>query len=172
MTRNILLVMRFAPEYVANVLNENFEDAKELLLTPLMAINYAHLVMLAEQGIITNEDARALRTALDGISLDHIRQVLYDGTYEDLFFYIERSIKQACDEDVAGRLHTARSRNDIDMTMYRMRSGSSLPPSRARRSSCAMRCCRLPNGTRPPSTAPTRTRSRRSRRPSRTTCWP
>ena len=27
----------------------------------------------------------------------------------------------ACGDDVAGRLHTARSRNDIDMTMYRMR---------------------------------------------------
>ncbi len=112
--------MRFAPEYVANVLNENFEDAKALLLKPLMAINYAHLVMLTEQGIITNADARTLRAALDAISLDSIRQVLYDGTYEDLFFYIERSIKQSCDEDVAGRLHTARSRNDIDMTMYRM----------------------------------------------------
>src|SRR5262249_17554 len=50
--------------------------------------------------------------------------VRYDGTYEDLFFYIERLIVQACGpggEDVAGRLHTARSRNDIDMTMYRMR---------------------------------------------------
>jgi argininosuccinate lyase len=112
--------MRFAPEYVANVLNENFEDAKELLLKPLMAINYAHLVMLTEQGIITNEDARTLRASLDAISVDSVRQVLYDGTYEDLFFYIERSIKQSCDEDVAGRLHTARSRNDIDMTMYRM----------------------------------------------------
>src|SRR4029077_4481066 len=33
----------------------------------------------------------------------------------------ERLIIQACGEDVAGRLHTARSRNDIDMTMYRMR---------------------------------------------------
>ena len=113
--------MKFAPEYVANVLNENFEDAKELLLSPLMAIHYAHLVMLAEQGIIPAADARALRAALDGISLDSIRKVLYDGTYEDLFFYIERLIEQACGEDVAGRLHTARSRNDIDMTMYRMR---------------------------------------------------
>ena len=42
--------MRFAPEYVSNVLNDNFEDAKELLLTPLMGIHYAHLVMLVEQG--------------------------------------------------------------------------------------------------------------------------
>ena len=113
--------MKFAPEYVTNVLNENFEDAKELLLSPLMAINYAHLVMLTERGIISGDDARALRGALDGISLDSVREVLYDGTYEDLFFYIERLIKQACTDEIAGRLHTARSRNDIDMTMYRMR---------------------------------------------------
>jgi argininosuccinate lyase len=113
--------MKFAPEYVTHVLNENFEDAKELLLSPLMAINYAHLVMLAEQGIVSAQDARALRSALDGISLDRVREVLYDGTYEDLFFYIERLIDQACGVDVAGRLHTARSRNDLAMTMYRIR---------------------------------------------------
>lgn len=113
--------MRFAPEYVRIVLNENFEDAKELLLTPLMAIHYAHLVMLTECGIVSGEDARVLRSALDGISLDTVREVSYDGTYEDLFFFIERLIQQAAGEDIAGRLHTARSRNDIDMTMYRIR---------------------------------------------------
>jgi argininosuccinate lyase len=113
--------MKFAPEYVQNVLNDNFEDAKELLLSPLMAINYAHLVMLAETGIVAAADARALRGALDGISVDRVREVLYDGTYEDLFFYIERLIDQACGADIAGRLHTARSRNDLAMTMYRMR---------------------------------------------------
>ncbi|PYR42817.1 MAG: argininosuccinate lyase [Acidobacteria bacterium] len=113
--------MRFAPEYVACVLNENFEDAKALLLAPMMAINYAHLVMLDAQGIVPREAAHELRVALDGISLDAIRAVKYDGTCEDLFFYIERLLVEACGEAVAGRLHTARSRNDIDMTMYRMR---------------------------------------------------
>jgi argininosuccinate lyase len=113
--------MRFAPEYVRSVLNDNFEDAKELLLSPLMAIHYAHLVMLADCGIVSASDARALRQALDGISLDTVRDVSYDGTCEDLFFYIERLIHNACGEEIAGRLHTARSRNDIDMTMYRMR---------------------------------------------------
>ncbi|MFN2447426.1 MAG: argininosuccinate lyase [Vicinamibacterales bacterium] len=112
--------MRFAPEYISNVLNDNFEDAKSLLLAPLMAIQYAHLIMLAEQGIVSRDDARALREALDGISLDRVREVAYDGTCEDLFFYIERLICTACGEEIAGRLHTARSRNDIDMTMYRM----------------------------------------------------
>jgi argininosuccinate lyase len=113
--------MKFAPEYVRYVLDENFEDAKELLLSPLMAIHYAHLVMLTAQGIVSATDARALRDALDGISQDEIRRVKYDGTCEDLFFYIERLIVAACGDEVAGRLHTARSRNDIDMTMYRMR---------------------------------------------------
>src|SRR5947208_1435938 len=113
--------MRFAPEYVSCVLNENFEDAKTLLLSPMMAINYAHLVMLDAQGIVPREAAHQLRVALDGVSQDAIRAVKYDGTYEDLFFYVERLIVEACGDDVAGRLHTARSRNDIDMTMYRMR---------------------------------------------------
>jgi len=112
--------MKFSPDYVRLVLDENFEDAKAQYLAPLMAINYAHLVMLAECGIVSREDARAIRGALDRISLDEIRKVRYDGTYEDLFFYLEREITTACGPDVAGRLHTARSRNDIDMTMYRM----------------------------------------------------
>src|SRR5450755_2939224 len=113
--------MKFAPEYVTCVLNENFEDAKTFLLSPMMAINYAHLVMLAARGIVSVKDAHVLRESLDCVSQDEIRAVTYDGTYEDLFCYVERLVIDSCGDDVAGRLHTARSRNDIDMTMYRMR---------------------------------------------------
>jgi hypothetical protein len=66
--------MRFAPEYIACVLNENFEDAKRLFLLPLMAIHYAHLVMLADTRIIGPFDARRLREAL------FARQILERGT--------------------------------------------------------------------------------------------
>src|SRR5215216_5651107 len=118
---DILRRMRFDPEYVSHVLNENFEDAKTLFLAPLITIHYAHLVMLADRGIISAADAHALREALDSISVSDVRRTPYDGTCEDLFFYIDRLLIAACGEDVAGRLHTARSRNDIDMTMYRMR---------------------------------------------------
>ncbi len=113
--------MRFAPEYVNYVLTQNFEDAKALFLSPLLAIHRAHLLMLTATGIVAPLDANALRGALDTISEEHVRKAAYDGTYEDLFFYIERLLVDACGEDIAGRLHTARSRNDIDMTMYRMR---------------------------------------------------
>jgi argininosuccinate lyase len=109
-----------SPEYVRLVLNENFEDAKAQFLVPLMAINYAHLVMLVERGIVERKDGRSIRQALDAIVLDDVRSATFDGSCEDLFFYVERLIAQACGPDGAGRLHTARSRNDIDMTMYRM----------------------------------------------------
>ena len=113
--------MRFAREYVTHVLNENFEDAKAHFLTPLLALHRAHLVMLAERKIVSPADAHAIRVALDTVSEPEVRCVRYDGTYEDLFFYVDRLIIAACGADVAGRLHTARSRNDIAMTTYRIR---------------------------------------------------
>ena len=118
--------MSFDPQYIDQVLSENFEDAKALFLPPLMAIQYAHLVMLADRGIVSAGDARTLRDALDSISLDAVRATPYDGRCEDLFFHVERLIIQACGEEAAGRLHTARSRNDIDMTMYRLRQRESI----------------------------------------------
>ena len=111
----------FAPEYVDLVLNDIFEDAKRLFLSQLRTIDYAHLVMLTEQGIVPADAARLIRAGLDRIDEDEVRKVTYDGTYEDLFFYLEQALIDACGHEIAGRLHTARSRNDIDMTMYRMR---------------------------------------------------
>jgi argininosuccinate lyase len=92
-----------------------------LFLAPLMRVHYAHLVMLAERQIIPRADARIIRDALDRIDLEAVRQVRYDGGCEDLFFYLEGLVAHACGEEAAGHLHTARSRNDIDMTLYRMR---------------------------------------------------
>jgi argininosuccinate lyase len=112
--------MSFDPTYIRLVLNQNFEDAKTQLLAPLMAIHYAHLVMLAECGIVSRADAAAIRDALGSVSIADVQCVKYDGSCEDLFFFVERLIVQACGAEKAGRLHTARSRNDIDMTMYRM----------------------------------------------------
>ena len=61
--------MRFAPEYVTYVLNENFEDAKALFLAPLMAIHYSHLVMLAAAGHrFIRRRPRASRRARFGVA--------------------------------------------------------------------------------------------------------
>jgi len=70
---------------------------------------------------VSAADARAIRAALDAISPAEVRQAAFDGTCEDLYFYIDHLLAANCGDETAGRLHTARSRNDIDMTMYRMR---------------------------------------------------
>jgi argininosuccinate lyase len=113
--------MAFAPEYIACVLGENFEDAKRFFVEPLFQVHRAHLVMLAEQGIIERHQAAALARALRSVEADDLGPVAFDSTFEDLFYYVNGKLVQAVGPELAGRLHTARSRNDIDMTMYRMR---------------------------------------------------
>jgi argininosuccinate lyase len=114
--------MPFSAEYVRLVLAENFDDAKRLFLDPLMSIHRAHLVMLAGTGLIPVNDAHQLRDALDRVDLDAVRCAPFDPACEDLFFSLDSRLAAICGRPVAGRLHTARSRNDIDMTMYRMRA--------------------------------------------------
>ena len=110
-----------AQGYKDNVLEDCFEDAKRFLLEHYVAVDRAHAVMLAEQGIIDQNDASALLGAIGSLDLDRIREAEYDGSVEDLFYYLQREITDACgNPDVAGRLHTARSRNDIDVTIYRL----------------------------------------------------
>jgi argininosuccinate lyase len=111
----------FSPDYVRLVLSENFTDAKTLFLVPMMAVQRAHLVMLAGCGLIRDEDARAIREALDAIDLASVERTAYSTDFEDLFFHLEQRLAARIGEDLAGRLHLARSRNDIDMTIYRMR---------------------------------------------------
>ncbi len=106
--------------YAETVLTHNFEDAKRHFLESLLDIHRAHTRMLARQDIITREDERALIAALDGLDLPAISQTLYDGSHEDLFFYIESLLARAAGPGVAGKMHTGRSRNDIAITLYRM----------------------------------------------------
>lgn len=110
-----------SPTYAANVLVDVFEDAKRLFLDYMIEVDRAHALMLAERKIISERDARTLISALDDLDRAGVRRAVYDGTCEDLFFYLERLVTEACGEEIAGKLHTARSRNDTDVTIYRMR---------------------------------------------------
>ena len=60
-----------------------------------MRIHYAHLVMLAEQGIIPRADARIVRVALGRISVVRGSQTATTRSCEDLFFFVDRLIVRA-----------------------------------------------------------------------------
>lgn len=109
-----------APIYRDTVLTPIFEDAKRLFFGVMLEIDYAHTVMLAERGINTPAVTAACLDALDRLDRDAILHSVYDGSVEDLFFLVEQQLATLCGSEAAGRIHTARSRNDLDLTMYRM----------------------------------------------------
>ncbi|MEK6397781.1 MAG: argininosuccinate lyase, partial [Terriglobus sp.] len=109
-----------APIYREQVLAHIFADAQRLFLPSLLKIDRAHAVMLHHSGIITRETAAACLQGIDTLNVEALRSATYDGSVEDLFFLVEKQLADIAGEEHAGRLHTARSRNDIDLTMYRM----------------------------------------------------
>ena len=109
-----------APDYRRYVLSHIFADAQRLFLPALIEVDYAHLLMLCRQKIVSCETAVACLRALASLDQTTLSTVAYDGSVEDLFFLVERNLTELAGADDAGRLHTARSRNDIDLTMYRM----------------------------------------------------
>ncbi len=108
------------PTYKETVLAPLFEGVKTHYAAHMGAINQAHLVMLAETGILTAAQARqiaaALRSIEEGTDIDSLT---YTGEHEDYFFYVEAELKARLG-DLGGMLHTARSRNDMDHTLFKM----------------------------------------------------
>jgi argininosuccinate lyase len=80
----------------------------------------AHVAMLAECGIVSGEDARAISAGLDEI-LEEIRSgaFQFSRALEDIHMNIEARLAEKLGP-AAGRLHTARSRNDQVAVDFRM----------------------------------------------------
>ncbi|ABD55501.1 argininosuccinate lyase [Jannaschia sp. CCS1] len=108
------------PTYRDTVLAPLFEGVKIHFADHMDRINRAHLVMLVETGIVLREDGEAIAEALADIETNVDRQALdYTGEHEDWFFLVEAELRARLG-DLGGALHTARSRNDMDHTMFKM----------------------------------------------------
>lgn len=77
-------------------------------------VHRAHLVMMAEQGIISRADAAAILRGLDRID----ERAKTDASLRTYLPYEAALIKDV--GPVAGRMHTGRSRNDLANTVNRM----------------------------------------------------
>jgi argininosuccinate lyase len=81
----------------------------------------AHATMLAEQGIITRQEALRIIKGLKGILADLDKgRLVFDPADEDIHMAIEKELIRRIG-DVGGKLHTARSRNDqiaLDVRLF------------------------------------------------------
>lgn len=108
------------PVYRDTVLAPLFEGVKTHYAAGMDAINRAHLVMLVETGILTAEDGAAIAGALDEIDAElDLGALTYTGEFEDWFFLVEAELRKRLG-DLGGALHTARSRNDMDHTLFKL----------------------------------------------------
>ena len=85
-----------------------------------IAGSVAHVKMLGRQGIIANTDAQAIISGLEAIQTEIESGVfVWQPKLEDIHMNIESRLHEKIGE-VAGKLHTARSRNDQVATDFRL----------------------------------------------------
>ena len=81
----------------------------------------AHSQMLAKQGVISSEDAEAIKSGLLSIKEDiESGKLTFDSDAEDIHMFIEEELTNRIG-DAGKRLHTGRSRNDqvaLDQRLY------------------------------------------------------
>jgi argininosuccinate lyase len=83
-------------------------------------LHIAHTTMLRQQTIITAEDARKIIAAMIELSESGPEVLGIDYSLEDLYSYVEKWLIEKVGAEVGGRMHTARSRNDLHTTSWRM----------------------------------------------------
>lgn len=111
-----------AKEVIQNIFLPRLNREFSVNFEPLTRINLAHVVMLRDQGILGDEDARRLASALLTMQQDGPDAVELDPAREEAYFNYEAHLMKLVGQDLGGRLHTARSRNDMGATIDRMRA--------------------------------------------------
>ncbi|WP_421078396.1 argininosuccinate lyase [Methanothermococcus sp. Ax23] len=92
---------------------------KEIFESDILC-DIAHTKMLMEKNIISEEDGNKIIKELINIFKNGMESLNLDPSLDDIHMVIESELIKKLGEDVAGRMHTGRSRNDEVATDLRM----------------------------------------------------
>jgi argininosuccinate lyase len=107
------------PDAVLEAINASIDFDRHLYAQDI-AGSKAHAAMLAKQGIIGTEDAQKIARGLDTILSEIERgEFMFSRALEDIHTHVEARLAELIGP-AAGRLHTARSRNDQVVTDLRL----------------------------------------------------
>ena len=118
---NLMWGGRFAggQDALMEEINASIDFDKRLAEHDIFA-SKVHAKMLSDQGIISEEDYKSIAGGLNQISLQIKKnEFIFDRALEDIHMNVEARLKEIIGEP-AGRLHTARSRNDQVATDFRL----------------------------------------------------
>lgn len=106
--------------YIEELLKPIFNDQRDFLFEAMFDIHRAHVIMLSEQQIIKRDVAKIMLVGIEKVAKTDSTLISYDPQYEDLFFMMEAKIADEIGDDLAGKIHFGRSRNDMGVAMYRL----------------------------------------------------
>lgn len=107
------------PDAIMQEINASISFDKRLYAQDI-AGSKAHAAMLAKQGIIAKSDASEIRRGLDQVQAEiEGGSFTFSTALEDIHMNVEQRLKEIIGT-AAGRLHTARSRNDQVATDFRL----------------------------------------------------
>ena len=109
----------FGPGAIMQEINASIDFDRRLYRQDIAA-SKAHAAMLAKQGIISREDAKAIARGLDTILSEmQTGKFRFKRALEDIHMNVESRLAELIGPS-AGRLHTARSRNDQIATDFKL----------------------------------------------------
>lgn len=100
-------------------LEENTNPAQEF--NYLATIDQAHLQMLYKQNIITAETLECVLEKIQQWKEENFAELVNKPAPRGFYLLYENALIQALGIDIAGQIHTARSRNDINATLFHLR---------------------------------------------------
>ena len=120
--REILRRGRFKVGMDKDALNytSSIEDDREIFEADIL-VNEAHIAGLIKTKILSLQDGEKILLAVKKINNIGFDKTVKEGSFEDIHNAIETSVIQQIGEEVGGKIHTAKSRNDEVVTCIRIR---------------------------------------------------
>lgn len=115
------LSQAIAPEVLEHIYAPRLAGELVLTFPYLGALNAAHLIMLARQGILSPAHAATIAGGLLRMDAEGPGAITPDPSLEDAYFNVEARLIALVGADAGGRLHIARSRNDLSAALDRLR---------------------------------------------------
>lgn len=110
-----------APEVIKYLIGPAIAQDLERSYQTILDINKAHVLMLAEEGIIKRSVAKSILECTQKISaMQDKPEFEINPNVEDLYFNFERYLLEQTGAEIGGQQHTARSRNDLFACEQRM----------------------------------------------------
>lgn len=110
-----------SPELAAMLFGKTADAAIDEELPWMTEVDRAHVVMLAEGGVMATGAAAAILREIDELRGDGFAALRGRPAPRGLYLLYESHLVEKLGAEVGGALHTARSRNDLSATVLRLR---------------------------------------------------